>query len=148
MPGTTDLPPVAQLLGSIIGLAIAVAVWFFGYLKKPSATVSKDVVLPNITVMDGMAFRQAADSLRENMAQNEARERIVRELLECQRTVVASLREDLQIQRELLAVHRDILQATRHNGEILESVDDRLQKEYFDSRREREAVARRLKSGS
>ncbi len=127
-PGLEGFTPLQQMILSALGFVVAAAIWGFGFFKKPSATVTKDVIVPNINVMDGEVFRDAARTIREQMAQNEARERIIRELA-----------GELRSQTDLFRTMVDVLKT---NQEFLESIDRRMKSEYFRQREERERLAR------
>jgi hypothetical protein len=127
-PGLEGFTPLQQMILSALGFVVAAAIWAYGFMKKPNATVTKDVIVPNINVMDGEVFRDAARTIREQMAQNEARERIIRELA-----------AELRSQTDLFRTMVDVLKT---NQEFLESIDRRMKSEYFRQREERERLAR------
>lgn len=121
MTGVESFPPSVQIALSMVGFIIAVAVWAYGVLKKPGVAVSKDVVVPNINVMDGETIRDAAKILRESIAQNDARERLIR-----------GVYAELQLQTDLM----------RETIQVMESVDNRLKTEYLSQRQRREEAGR------
>lgn len=137
MPSTLDQLPVAvQYIVGILGGIIGIAIMVFGWLKplKPGS-ISKDVIVPNVNVMDGEILRAAAQALRDSIAREDQRERAVRELVDCART------ENVHL-RDIVGISRDILAQLRRNGDVMESIDERMKDEYFTARREREMARR------
>lgn len=119
--GVESFPPSVQILLTMAGFVIAVAVWFYGMLKKPGVAISKDVVVPNINVMDSATLKDAASILRESVSQNEHRERMVRQMF-----------AEMQLQTDLL----------REFITVAENIDDRLKTELRDQRNRREQAGR------
>jgi hypothetical protein len=123
--GVDGLSPTAQIVLSALAFFVAVAIYFYGLFKKPTQpSIGKDVVLPNINVMDSMAIREAADVMRRSLQRETDREAMVREL-----------RRGQQEQTELL---RDVVNAQRDAHDVLERIEKRLKREVERLRLERE----------
>jgi hypothetical protein len=120
-----SLSPSAQIILSALGFIVAVAIYFYGLLKRPaSPPVAKDVVLPNINVMDSMAIREAAEVMRRSLQREGEREAMVRELRRGQQ-------EQTELLRDAVNSHRDI-------HDVLERIEKRLKRETERLRLERE----------
>jgi len=100
VPSIESFPPWAQVVLTIGGFLLTVGIYARSLLKPANVQQGKDVVLPNINVMDAQAIREAADQLRRNIAQNEHRDQIVRQL-----------QTELGEQTRVMKEQRDLLEA-------------------------------------
>jgi hypothetical protein len=126
-PGIDSLPPWVQVTITILVFCSALFISFRSVFKPTGSEVakSKDVVVPNVNVMDGQIFAQATEQLKASMRAQEARDVQVREL-----------QRELGHQSEIM---RDCLQALRECVGHLEAIDRKLRQEL---RRQAEEAGR------
>lgn len=86
-----SFPPWLQTILTGIGFVVALVIYLGGLLKK-TPPVSRDVLVPNLNVMDSATIKEAAQTLRESMRQNEEREELVRGMFREQREQTELLR--------------------------------------------------------
>lgn len=115
MPGIEGLPPSVQMLVTVLGFMAAVTIYFYGFFKK-GPQVTKDVVMPNINVMDSQSIREAATAWRTMIAGEEAR--------------AAQVASIARAQREQIEALMTIAGLQRRNIEVLEAIDERLRQEH------------------
>lgn len=122
-PGIEHFPPWAQMVLTVGGFIIAVIIYGKSLLKPTSTDVAKrDVIVPNVNVMDGEAIRQAAEQLRASSRSQEARDIQVREM---QRELISHS----DIMREQRDIMRENANALRSLHDVLENIDRRLRQE-------------------
>lgn len=114
MEGMPELSPGMQTIVTLVGGVIAAAIYHFSKLKKPNADVSKDVVVPNINVMDSMAIKEAAQELRASRTDSEARGRQIRDMQ------LELIRHSEQLDQ--------IVKLGKERNELIEDLSERLRK--------------------
>lgn len=124
-PGIESMPPWVQAILTVLVLVTSIFITFKSIWKPGDATKSKDVVVPGVSVMDGQIFKEATQTIKDSMRQQELRDAQVREL-----------QRELAIQSDIMRDCRASLQAI---CEHLESIDHRLKREL---KRQAEAEGR------
>ena len=109
-PGIEHLPPWVQVTITILVFCSALFITFRSVLKPTETTKSKDVVVPGVSVMDGQIFKEATETIKQSMRQQEHRDLQVREL-----------QRELQTQTDLMRECRDALRATTDHLDSIES---------------------------
>ena len=113
--GIEALPPWVQITVTLLVFCLAMFVSFRSIMKPGSATPSKDVVVPGVSVMDGEIFRGAVEQLKANHRQQEIRDAQVRDL-----------QRELNRQTDSMTECRDALQ---RSCEHLESIEAKIKRE-------------------
>lgn len=114
-PGLDAMPPWVQVTITILVFVSALFVTFRSVMKPGSATPSKDVVVPGVSIMDGEIFRNAVEQLKTNARQQELRDAQVRDL-----------QRELSVQTDIMRECRDAIQ---RSCEHLDSIDSKVKRE-------------------
>ena len=114
-PGIEALPPWVQITVTVLVFCLALFVSFRSIIKPGSATPTKDVDVPGVSVMDGEIFRGAVEQLKQNARQQELRDAQVRDL-----------QRELATQTDIMREARDAMQ---RSCEHLESIEAKIKRE-------------------
>lgn len=102
--GGPELPLWVQLVAGAIGFAIAAYALVSGHLKKLSDPyVSKDVIVPTMTIADSKSIQALAQELAQWQNARRYDHEILKDILDIQRETVGILRD---MKTELLIANR------------------------------------------